>query len=85
MRQSRIDPSLLETKGQGYQGLIQRAGRSWFLGSLLKGLEGQAKRQANAAQGKPVDWYVAEPDAVPFFNDVTGPYPSLDVKYAAPK
>ncbi|WP_304175926.1 hypothetical protein [Phenylobacterium aquaticum] len=76
---------LLEAKGPGYEGLIQRAGRSWFLGSLLKGLEGQAGRQANAALGKPVEWYVAEPDAVPFFKGVTAPYPPLKVLQEAPR
>lgn len=76
---------LLEAKGPGYEGLIQRAGRSWFLGSLLKGLEGQAGRQADAALGKPVEWYVAEPNAVPFFKGVTAPYPSLKVLQEAPR
>ncbi len=75
---------LLEAKGPGYEGLIKSAGRSWFLGSILKGLEGQAGRQANAAHGKPVEWYVAEPNAVPFFKGVTSPHPSLKVLQALP-
>nr|QQZ51093.1 hypothetical protein JKL49_08035 [Phenylobacterium glaciei] len=66
---------LLEAKGPGYEGLIQRAGWSWFLGSLLKGLGSQAGRQDDAARGKPVEWYVAEPDAVPFSKGSQRPIP----------
>jgi hypothetical protein len=66
---------LLEAKGPGYAGLVERGRRSTFFPLLRMGPEGQARRQARASRGRPVDWHVAEPDALPFFRDVLEPYP----------
>ena len=75
---------LLEAKGPGYAGLVKGPPRPWQSG-LRKGLEGQARRQANAALGKPVEWYVAEPPAVPYFEGVTAPYSLIEVLQTTPK
>jgi hypothetical protein len=53
---------LLEAKGQGY-GRFAKAGRfhEWFRGRLQ--LINQANRQIAAANGTPIEWHIAEPEA----------------------
>lgn len=47
---------LIETKGS-YDNFVDKNGnfRSWFRGA--EDLVAQARRQINAAQGAPIDWY----------------------------
>lgn len=75
---------LLEAKGPGYAGLISGGARPWQ-GSVLKKSQSQARRQADAARGKLVEWHAAEPAAVPVFKGLTAPYPSIEVLQTPPR
>ena len=60
---------LLEAKGPGYEGLIRRAGKSTFFPIMSASDEKQAGQQSAAARGRPVEWHIAEPGAVSYFED----------------
>ena len=68
---------LLEAKGPGYANFVQDGKfRDWFTGE--KALINQAKNQAAAANGAPIQWHVADAEAVQalqklfFDKNVTG-------------
>jgi hypothetical protein len=71
---------LLEAKGPGYAGLIEWSGRSPGVRRFRDESENQARRQAGAAGGRATEWHVAEPEAVPYFAGVLGPYPSIRLR-----
>lgn len=71
---------LLEAKGPGYAGLIEWSGRSPGVSRFRNESESQARRQAGAARGRATEWHVAEPEAVPYFAGVLGPYPSIRLR-----
>ena len=76
---------LLEAKGPGYAGLAKKARRYPGIRGFRNKSDSQARRQAGAARGRPIEWHVAEPDAVPYFADVLAPYPSIDLRQTPPR
>jgi hypothetical protein len=64
---------LLEAKGPGYASLLDRAAQWGFYGNMLKGTVDQAGRQRRVAPDQRVEWHVAEPGAMDFFQDATYP------------
>jgi hypothetical protein len=56
---------LIDAKGPGYSKFLNQDGtwKPWIRETAASDLVDQAKRQTTAAQGRPVVWYVAEPDA----------------------
>jgi len=61
--------SLLEAKGPGYRKFVEDGRfRGWFKGkdSLVK----QARAQVRASGGHPIEWHVAEPEAVQAIRNV---------------
>jgi hypothetical protein len=72
---------LLEAKGPGYAALLPKALEWGFFGSMAKGAVDQAGRQAGAAPNQRIEWHVAEPGALEYFEDVTyGDRPPIIVK-----
>jgi hypothetical protein len=65
-----VSPShpLQEAKGPGYAGLLERAWRSTFGRFVTEGLQRQATRQGDVAEGRPVIWSIAEEPAVNEFH-----------------
>ncbi len=76
---------LLEAKGPGYEALDRRARKSTFLKFIWNGVRDQARRQNNAAQGRTVEWHVAEPAVVPTFREIIEPASSLRVLQTSPR
>jgi hypothetical protein len=76
---------LLEAKGPGRADLIRDGARYQFLGSLIDERNGQAKRQSGAATGRPVEWHIAEPDAVAFYRKGTNQYPGMRTRLTRPR
>ena len=72
---------LLEAKGPGYEDLVANGERWRFLPSVQEGIRSQAARQASAADGRPVEWHIAERGAVPFFTDALETFPLLQPRY----
>lgn len=72
---------LLEAKGPGYAGLAESARRSPGFGRFHAGAQTQEDRQAASARGRPVEWHVAEPQAVPFFARILAPHPSVRLRH----
>jgi hypothetical protein len=64
---------LLEAKGPGYASLMPKSIEWGFYGNMLKGAVDQAGRQAGAAPNQRIEWHVAEPGALEFFEDATAP------------
>lgn len=64
---------LLEAKGPGYAALLPRSLEWGFFGNMLRGAVDQADRQREAAPKQRIEWHVAEPGAVEFFDGVTAP------------
>jgi hypothetical protein len=64
------DPNrqLLEAKGLGYVALHKNATEYGFYGSIRDKDINQAQRQANAADGRPVEWHVAEEGALGHYD-----------------
>ncbi|HEY8616665.1 hypothetical protein [Phenylobacterium sp.] len=75
---------LLEAKGPGFARLLPRALRWGFAKGMAEKWNGQAGRQARAAQGRPVEVHVAEREAVPFFRQSTH-VPPLTVVHTRPQ
>ena len=60
---------LLEAKGPGYESLIQEGKKYRFVDRMIDAAESQGDRQVGAAKGRPIDWHIAEPRALKFFED----------------
>ena len=63
---------LIEAKGPGYSNFLDQNGRwkRWFTGA--EDMLMQASEQVAAAGGRPVIWYVAEPDAAAAIQKLVG-------------
>jgi hypothetical protein len=59
---------LLDAKGPGYKKFVKKGefDESWWRGG--EGLRKQAQDQIRAAGGAPIEWHVAEREAVPAFK-----------------
>jgi hypothetical protein len=77
---------LLEAKGPGYASLLPKA-RQWdFEKEMFEMAQSQAGRQAGAAPNQPIEWHVAEPGAVEFFNRATqGLKPPILLRQTPPR
>lgn len=62
---------LLEAKGPGYASLLPKARQWGFEKGMFEKAQRQAGRQSGAASNHPIEWHVAEPGAVEFFNRAT--------------
>lgn len=60
---------LLEAKGPGYGSLIEEGKKYGFVDPMIDAAESQGDRQVSAAKGRPIDWHIAEPRALKFFED----------------
>ena len=62
------DGTLIDAKGPGYANFLKPNGtfQPWWSGS--RGLVDQARSQIAAANGTPIKWYVAEPEAADAIN-----------------
>lgn len=76
---------LLEAKGSGYAGLAKWSPRSARPFRVRAESESQASRQAGAARGRPIEWHVAEPEAVPYFAEILAPHPSIRLRQTPPR
>ena len=76
---------LLEAKGPGYAGLIGRGTPPPWSKKLPLSTKSQVDKQATAARGRPVDWHVAEPAAVPFFSGFLSPHPTMRALHTPPR
>lgn len=76
---------LLEAKGPGYASLADWWHRSPGNSQVRAKSESQARRQAGAARGRPTEWHVAEPQALPYFAEVLAPYPSIHLQQTPAK
>jgi hypothetical protein len=63
---------LIDAKGPGYSKFLNQDGtwKPWIRKTAASDLVDQADRQTGAAQGRPVVWYVAEPDAAAAMRDL---------------
>ena len=62
---------LLEAKGLGYATLLPRAVQWAFYDRMLRKAVDQAASQARASRDHPIEWHVAEPGALGFFDEAT--------------
>lgn len=61
---------LLEAKGPGYEALHEKAGEYGFENSILEKDVAQMRRQGQAADGRAIEWHVAENGAIRHYGRV---------------
>jgi hypothetical protein len=72
-KEGRLQNVLIDAKGPGYQSFVEKIGdtfRAWFSGQ--DALVSQANRQIRAAQGRAIEWHVAEPRAALAIRELLG-------------
>jgi hypothetical protein len=62
---------LLEAKGPSYEALLSQAMKYQFHERMMKKAQNQALSQAVAARDHPIEWHIAEPGALGFFDAAT--------------
>ena len=77
--------ALIEAKGSGYWDQLKKGPNSYpWIGTLDKMLD-QAKRQIEAAKGRPIEWHFAEKEVADYIRPIFAKrYPSIAVIYTPP-
>lgn len=83
------DGTMIEAKGPGYLRIMKRSKPdSYPWRGVVDGFLSQAKSQRNAARGRRVEWYVAEPEIADYVRELFSkndiPFEVFPIPYIPP-